>query len=138
MGEYLFLFYGIKAENITANLCVKVEKEPKNADIILKRGVLKEEHFSLDIEKNVVITAGDIKGAIYGVSTFLQMIDNETLAVENMNLVDGPYKKLRGMHLYLPARENIEVYKRILDTIAFFKMNTVIIEVGGAMEYHRV
>ena len=126
LEEYLSLFYGIKAE-----------KTGENADIILKMGALEEEHFSLDIEQNVTITAGDIKGVIYGVSTFLQKIDNETLVVENTHFTDGPYKKLRGMHLYLPARKNIEVYKRILDTMAFFKMNTVIIEVGGAMEYEK-
>ncbi len=126
LEEYLALFYGIKAEMTV-----------KDADIILKKGTLEEEHFSLDIEKNITITAGDIKGAIYGVSTFLQKIDNKTLAAETTHLTDGPYKKLRGMHLYLPARENIGVYKKILDTMAFFKMNTVIIEVGGAMEYEK-
>ena len=124
--EYLFLFYGIKSEENT-----------ENADITIRKGKQAEEHFALDIGARVTISASEIKGAIYGVSTFLQMIDNETLAIETINLVDGPYKKLRGMHLYLPARENIEVYKRILDTMAFFKMNTVIIEVGGAMEYEK-
>ena len=137
LSEYLCLFYDIKVERIAGNFDIKTEKITEIADIILKKDALEEEYFSLDIEQNVVITAGDIKGAIYGVSTFLQKMDNETLAVEKMHLMDGPYKKLRGMHLYLPARENIGVYKRILDTMAFFKMNTVIIEVGGAMEYEK-
>jgi len=137
LGEYLALFYGIEAEKAAGNLDSKNIREIEIADIILKKGNLEAEHFALYIEKNVIITAGDIKGAIYGISTFLQMIDSETLGVEMVHFTEGPYKKMRGMHLYLPARGNIEIYKRILDTMVFFKMNTVIIEVGGAMEYEK-
>ncbi len=130
LKEYLYVFYGIIVQETA-------EKAAGDIDIVIKKEPLEEEHFSLDIGKSVMITAGEIKGAIYGVSSFLQRIDPETLSAEIGNFAEEPYKKFRGMHLYLPARENIAVYKKILDTMAFFKMNTVIIEVGGAMEYEK-
>lgn len=126
LGEYLYLFYGLRTEKVV-----------ENPDIMIRKNLLDEECFELEITDRVIISASEIKGAIYGVSTFLQKIDNQTLSIECTKLMDGPYKKIRGMHLYLPAKENIDTYKKILDTMVFFKMNTAIIEVGGAMEYEK-
>ncbi len=125
--EFLKLFYGVDAEMVDGK-----------AGITIKKCQCESEHYNLLVQDNgVEIAAGDLKGAIYGVSTLMQIVDNKTLEVENTEVCDKPYKEKRGMHMYLPARENIETYKRILDAMVFFKMNTVIIEVGGAMEYER-
>ena len=37
----------------------------------------------------------------------------------------------------MPERDKIDQFKRIIDCMAFMKMNTVILEVGGGMEYER-
>ena len=124
--EYLKIFYGIEA--------VKIEND---ADISIIKKEIIEENYTLSVSDNAKIYAGEIKGAIYGVSTLLQSVDRETLTVAECEICDAPYKPYRGMHLYLPARENIETYKKILETMAFFKMNTVIIEVSGGMEYEK-
>ena len=124
--EFLKMFYGVETE------------VNDNADIFITKGNIEEENYSLLVNsEKAEIVAGDIKGAIYGVSTLMQMVDNKTLQIADTEICDGPYKKMRGMHMYLPARENIDTYKKILDTMAFFKMNTVIIEVGGGMEYEK-
>jgi len=124
--EYLKIFYGIDA--------VKAEND---ADISIIKKEMKEENYTLSVGDDAKIYACEIKGAIYGVSTFLQSVNRETLTVIECEICDAPYKPYRGMHLYLPSRENIETYKKILETMAFFKMNTVIIEVSGGMEYEK-
>lgn len=129
LKEYLQLFYGIEAN-------IETEGIRLSKSICIVKGQLEPEHYAITIEdETAMITAGEIKGAIYGIAAFLQMIDIRSLAVENVSAHDKPYKKVRGIHMYLPARKNIETYKRILDVLVFFKVNTVIIEVGGAMEY---
>jgi hypothetical protein len=37
----------------------------------------------------------------------------------------------------MPARHQIDDFKRLIDMMAFIKMNTVILEVGGGMEYEK-
>lgn len=142
LREYLNLFYGINSVlsycDCNSSDCSADSPDTAACSISITQGDLPSEHYTLLIKPGkVVITAGDLKGAIYGVSTFLQKIDRETLTAADCDLCDKPYKQIRGAHLYLPARENIDAYKKILEVMAFFKMNTVIIEVSGAMEYEK-
>ena len=46
-------------------------------------------------------------------------------------------KKIKALKLYLPAREKIDDFYKIIDYAAFLKYNTIFLEIGGAMEYKR-
>lgn len=124
--EYMNLFYDIQCSP-----CVS------NSDISIETACMQAENYMIDIAcDKIVIKASDLKGAIYAVSHLLQLADDNA-EIEVQQICEKPYKEFRGMHLYLPARENIGQYKRILDLVAFLKMNSVIIETSGAVEYEK-
>lgn len=50
-------------------------------------------------------------------------------------LFDYPVCPVRGYRLYLPGREKIAEFKSVIDLLARYRFNHVILEVGGAMEY---
>ena len=126
LQEYLELFYGIQTSNDAAGI------------ITLRKAELPAEHYTVTVmNHSICIEAGEIRGAVYGVSDLLQRVDRKALTIENCSVTEKPYKKMRGVHMYLPSRENINAYKRILEVLAFFKMNTVIMEISGGMEYKR-
>ena len=97
---------------------------------------LLEEAYRLCVDEDGVdIYASSIRGAVYAVATLVQNIEGKHCdLISFMELDDKPQKSVRGLHLYLPSRENIVAFKRIIDVAAFFKMNTVILEIGGGMQ----
>ena len=74
-------------------------------------------------------------GLTYGVSTLLQLIESRN--VRQMLLFDYPDRPIRGYRAYTPGRENIPAFKQVVDKLIYLKYNTMMIEVGGAMEYKR-
>ena len=108
-------------------------------DITIEYREMASEEFSVNADScGIKIYAADLKGAIYAFSTLIEHVrfDNE-FYIPHFSLTDKPYKGFRGIHVYLPSRENIVAFKRIIDVLALLKMNTMILEVGGGMEYKR-
>lgn len=80
--------------------------------------------------------ASGAEGAARGASAMFQMIKKEDVFyMEKGEVKDKPYKSFRGVHMYMPSRENIGFFKRILNLMAAVGMNRLILEVGGGMEY---
>ena len=50
---------------------------------------------------------------------------------------DWPYKPMRGAHIYMPGRDGIPFFKRLLAWLASLRYNTLFLEVGGGMRYDR-
>lgn len=118
---------------------IECEKVSRCADIEITTASLGSEEYTLEVcEKKIKIGASGKNGAIYALSTLIQLINNEDeLYIPACHVEDKPYTEMRGVHFYLPGREKIESFKRIIDTMAFLKMNTVILEIGGGMQYDR-
>jgi len=84
------------------------------------------------------VYACDLQGAVMGAATLSQMLaETDAKALPCVDIDDAPYKTIRGVHMYMPSRKNIDAFCRILDMMAQAKMNMVIIEVGAGMEYER-
>ena len=49
----------------------------------------------------------------------------------------APQCPFRGLKLYLPPKDGLNAFYRIVDMLLYYRYNTVILEVGGAMEYKR-
>ena len=111
----------------------------KDADIEISKIDASAEEYFLNIANNgVLIGATDLRGAIYAVGTLVQsIIKKDGYTIPCKQVLDTPYTEIRGVHFYMPARDKIDDFKRIIDFLAFVKMNTVILEVGGGMEYER-
>jgi hexosaminidase len=57
--------------------------------------------------------------------------------VENMLAYDYPVCAERGVKVFLPSEINIDYFKQFVDLLCYFKYNTIMLEIGGAMEYKR-
>jgi len=97
--------------------------------------ILPDAYF-LDTRKLPFILAADTQmGLIYGIQSLKQLQrDQEWLSAA---VWDAPALPIRGMHAFLPARENIPFFKRWINLLAFLKYNTLFLEIGGGMEYKR-
>ncbi|AUS96058.1 beta-N-acetylhexosaminidase [Clostridium thermosuccinogenes] len=94
-----------------------------------------EEAFVIDIDGDINIYSRSDRGLFYGCITLLQMMKDQYL--DRMLAFDYPSCPERGVKVYLPSERNIEYFKQFVDMICYFKYNTIMIEVGGAMEYKR-
>jgi hypothetical protein len=96
------------------------------------------ESYSLHVSPQGVDIRGDAAGIFYGAVTFLQLLQprNGQLVAPSVHIEDGPRFPIRGVQLYMPARQQIDFFKRLLDLMASLKLNTVLLEVSGAMRYH--
>ena len=52
-------------------------------------------------------------------------------------LYDVPLCEERGYRVYLPSRAGLEGFCRMVDFLAAYKFNAIILEIGGAMEYKK-
>lgn len=128
-----YLVYSLKSiHNLLA-------EETAEADIEIRYSELSKEEYRLSVANNgILIEASDLRGAVYGISTLLQLIKRENeVYIDSCFICDAPDCEIRGVHFYMPERSKIDEFKRIVDTMALLKLNTVILEVGGAMEYER-
>ena len=86
-----------------------------------------------------VIAGADGQGLFWGVQTFLQLLERagNAWSAACAEIVDRPRHPFRAVHLYLPPRSEIEHLKRLFGYLASIKINTVILELGGALELKR-
>ncbi len=83
----------------------------------------------------VEVFSRDAAGRRHGLHTVLSLLHRDTLRTGVA--VDYPVHRRRGVKLYLPARDKIAEFKELIDFAALLKYNTVMLEIGGAMEYRR-
>ncbi len=95
-----------------------------------------DESYAVEIrEDEAVLSAVTENGLLYAVSTLKQLVESGN--VSEMLLFDYPDKKVRGYRVFIPGRENFDDFKRMVDMLVYYKYNSIMIEVGGAMEYKR-
>ncbi|MHB8994193.1 MAG: family 20 glycosylhydrolase [Armatimonadota bacterium] len=126
--------------------------------LVLVEQAVEDELYDLQIKKTgAIIGAGTYAGLYYGVQTLLQLVlpsppaplprDRRRSPGEGSQMrqfrlplgtvSDRPIKPIRGIHTYLPARENLPYFKRFIEWLGRHKINTMFLEVGAGMEYKR-
>lgn len=130
---------GLRAAQILADkLSAKGANLPvaENGGIrFLQDGNVAENGFRLEIrEDGAEIYASDLRGFIYGAETVVKLLEKGTLPI--CRISDAPAMQFRGAHLYLPARENIPFFKRLVEHILSpMGYNCIILEIAGGMEF---
>lgn len=96
-----------------------------------------EEGFVICVnDGEVKIYADTEAGIVAGGVTFLHHLnDDRGLSLDL--LWDYPYSRTRGVKLFIPGRDYIGFFKEFIDLMVFFRCNTLMLEIGGAMEYKR-
>lgn len=123
---------GGRVVNINLRLSVPEGIKEKLGDVFSEN----KECYAVEIKGDEInLYALTDNGLTYAVSTLLQLIESGN--VREMLLFDYPDKEIRGYRAYTPGRENIPAFKQVVDKLIYLKYNTMMIEVGGAMEYKR-
>ena len=121
-------------------LGISVKAVDHDGFINIMSSSLDGEEYAFEIsDHSVSIKASEKRGALYALGTLLtaaKKSDNE-LSLPVGEITDKPYCQIRGAHFYMPARGGIEEFKRLIDAMLLMKMNTLILEVGGGMQYER-
>ncbi|MEA4823443.1 MAG: family 20 glycosylhydrolase [Clostridiaceae bacterium] len=99
-----------------------------------------EDSFLVDTRDSCVrIYADNLRGLIYGAYTLLQDARESAdgRSVGRGLLYDRPRCPFRGLKVYMPAPDDLASFYRTVDLLCSLRYNTLIVEVGGAMEYRR-
>lgn len=92
--------------------------------------------FVMEIANEVSVYAEDDFGLFAGAATLVRMTE-QSWTVQRGLVCDRPTCDVRGLKLYLPAQDDIEYFKSVVDMLWYYRFNTIMLEVGGAMEYRR-
>lgn len=92
--------------------------------------------YRLEISDMISVYAGDYTGIANALQTLAAICNKDTngLCFPCCVIEDSPFKSQRGIHFYLPPADLIDDFLILLDAMAALKYNTVILEIGGAME----
>lgn len=110
---------------------------------LFRKGLLSPDVENWNDESHLVYADGDevciyatsSRGLLYGASALLQLTQGGYL--RRVCAFFSPICLERGMKVFTPSRENIPFFKKFVDLLVFYRFNTIMIEIGGAMEYRR-
>ncbi|MEN6641261.1 MAG: family 20 glycosylhydrolase [Armatimonadia bacterium] len=120
--------------------------------VVLEEADMRVSHEMYDLQvkrEGTIIAAPAYEGLYYGVQTLLQLVEpsapekatGDAAPTRGLlplcSVTDWPLKQIRGIHTYLPSRENLPFFKRFIEWMGRHKLNTIFLEVGGGMEYQR-
>lgn len=98
---------------------------------------IKDEGYTLEVTvENIILTAKTSRGIFYGLQSLIQLISNShDMEIPCVSIIDSPFKPVRGVHIYMPAKQNIDWFKRYVDFLVKYKYNTMFLEIGGSMRF---
>ena len=94
-----------------------------------------DEAYALVISDTIDLYGASEKALIFAASTLKQLIEENELRCGI--LFDYPNKSVRGYRVFIPGRKSFDAFYEMVDMLVYYKFNSIILEVGGAMEYKR-
>jgi len=93
------------------------------------------EAYAIVLGQTTKIYAADERGFIYAAAMLCMLA--ECGEAECGFVYDYPLAGTRGYRVYLPSRAGFDAFFKMIDFLARYKYNSIILEIGGAMEYKR-
>lgn len=94
-----------------------------------------EWHIVLAERDEIQVYSASERGLLYGIISLIQKAENSFL--DRCFLYCEPACEERGVKVFIPAEQDIPFFRQFIDSLLFYKFNTIMIEIGGAMEYER-
>lgn len=91
--------------------------------------------YAIRIAKNTTVYAESDTACVHAMTTLCRLAEEGKLC-EGF-LYDAPLVPERGYRVYLPARAKLAQFEALLDLLAEYKYNSIMLEIGGAMAYKR-
>ena len=86
--------------------------------------------------RKATVIGSDRAGALYGGSTLLELIRSDGIRfwIEGARVRDWPHKPIRGVHVFVPGKEDLPFFKRYMERFLLrHKLNTLFMETSGGM-----
>ena len=83
------------------------------------------------------IEAGGVRAAVYAAWLLVQFAEDSGGLLPVGEIVCTPRCAFRSLKLYLPAEDKLDEFTAMIDLACRFRVNTILLEVGGGMEYRR-
>ncbi|MCL2517659.1 MAG: family 20 glycosylhydrolase, partial [Oscillospiraceae bacterium] len=97
---------------------------------------LPEEGFRIQSDGcNVKVSGNGRRGISYGMAALANLYDGTRFPVAD--ITESPAMPFRGVQMYMPGINELEGFYRIIDMMVMMRYNTLILEVGGGMEYKK-
>lgn len=114
---------------INNNLINLINKELNNCYI------KNEEGYAIQtFSDTIFVYSPSDRGLFYGAIEICKMIEQSN-KIEEMLIYEYPILPQRGLKVYLPGEDDLDYFKKVVDMLCYYKFNTIMIEIGGAMEY---
>ena len=100
----------------------------------------RQEGYAIGVTTDRAVIGGhDGAGLAHGVQSFLQLIerDGRALRVPCGRIVDRPAHDFRAIHVYVPPKNEIPHFLRLIEFLAAAKFNTIVLEIAAAVELKR-
>jgi hexosaminidase len=93
------------------------------------------EGYVILLDEDIRVYAAGLRGFVYAACDLTRMAEGGF--IRQGVVYNRPLAEIRSLKLYLPPEENIDAFKAVVDLCCHYRCNTLIVEVGGAMEYKR-
>ena len=93
------------------------------------------EGYVIEFNKNTLVYTTSEKGFIIALSTLMYLSD--TGSIREGFIADIPASRERGYRIYMPGKNSLSDFDKMLDLLVYYKYNLLSLEIGGAMEYER-
>ena len=85
----------------------------------------------------ITVCSTNFRGQLFGAYTLLQQAQANDGKIPGGVIFNVPQCSFRGLKVYLPAPDALDEFYRMVDFLLYYRCNTMIIEIGGAMEYKK-
>lgn len=93
------------------------------------------EEYVLVMKRESFVYARDYIGFLRALSTLMQMTHSG--GITEGIIYDYPACEERGYRVYMPGRQTLGAFKDMVDMLVYYKIRSIVLEIGGAMEYER-
>jgi len=94
-----------------------------------------DEEYVLILGRESFVYAPGPLGFLRALSTLMQR--SVSGGIREGMIYDYPACPERGYRVFLPGSDTFEDFKKMVDLLVYFKIKSLIVEIGGAMEYKR-
>lgn len=102
--------------------------------LLLDEDIVKNGYNLTVSEEEIEIEASDLRGFVQGVESLIKLITDG--AVPSCHMEDAPFCDFRGVHLFLPAPDQMAFAKRLIKyLLSPMGYNHIIMEIAGAMRF---
>lgn len=116
-------------------LPLDVTAKERLLQLVPQADLTQEDSYLIQItETEITVYGNNLRGFLYACTCIISHYDN---GIGIGTICNVPLISFRAMKIYIPARKELPFFKDFIDLCLTYGFNTLVMEIGGAMEYKR-